>query len=72
MIQQASLPEMKLKGDLKIAAASCESGCHVPSFQNATWTSKVPKLIARMPVVLGIKAIILGTLEVQVLRYGSL
>ena len=34
-----------------------------------TWTSKVPIIIADLPFTLGIEAIILGTLEVQVYIY---
>ena len=32
----------------------------------STWTSKVPKITAHMPSILGIEAVLLGTLEVQV------
>ena len=35
----------------------------------STWTCQVPKILAQIPFVFGIKAFILGTLEVQVHRY---
>ena len=31
-----------------------------------TWTSKVPKIMVHIPITLDMKAIILGTLEIQV------
>ena len=34
--------------------------------QSLAWTSTVPRMIARMLLIWGIEAIILGTLEVQV------